>query len=138
MSFKNLSVVKNISLHYNVPTAKSSFCRSKLCLQGQIYITKVYSYKSHNRTVIIAYRKYASLFFSEVIMLVIFTIMRKCFLTIVCLCFCVCLFICFFRKMTILAGSKKEPIQTRRQSNLSQFANFLRLTNEELFRLARY
>ena len=44
----------------------------------------------------------------------------------------------FFRKMTILAGGKKEPIQTRRQSNLSQFANFLRLANEELFRLARY
>ena len=48
----------------------------------------------------------------------------------------ICLF--FFRKMTILAGSKKEPIQTRRQSNLSQFANFLRLANEELFHLARY
>ena len=27
MSFKNFSVVKNISLHYNVPTAKSSFCQ---------------------------------------------------------------------------------------------------------------
>ena len=27
MSFKNLLVVKNISLHYNVPKAKSSFCQ---------------------------------------------------------------------------------------------------------------
>ena len=27
MSFKNLLVVKNISLHYNVATAKSSFCQ---------------------------------------------------------------------------------------------------------------
>ena len=51
---------------------------------------------------------------------------------------CMSVFVFFFRKMTILAGSKKEPIQTLRQSNLSQFANFLRLINEELFRLARY
>ena len=48
LSFKNLLVVKNISLHYNVPTAESLFCQlidsfEAKCFNGVPFVDPFYS-----------------------------------------------------------------------------------------------